>query len=247
MGLNTIRLSGNTFDHFRTPIANPEEKHLISNSNKQYTRDCDRVAILEQLANIQRIIERRRALMTEQNFSEPTENLEGNLTEAMPTRLSQKVRKCDTKKQVKSTSAIPRPSSKQSFVHLHQVKMSTRTPRRLFPSRDDRKSDDGDISLDALRITSKPKSTPVTVLTPIKRDKLTCTCDHCETRKFERQRVGFDRSERLRIHQQQQKFVDPMKGASQALIERLRELKSYDLDTAKQEQSESKRRKKKKV
>ena len=91
-------------------------------------------------------------------------------------------------------------------------------------------------SIELRRFCSILLSTPVTVLTPIKRDKLTCTCDHCETRKFERQRVGFDRSERLRIHQEQQKFVDPMKGASQALIERLRELKSYDLDTAKQEQ-----------
>ena len=63
---------------------------------------------MEQLANIQRIIERRRTLMTEQNFLEPTENLEGNLAETMSTRLSQKVRKCDTKKQVKCKFVIAR-------------------------------------------------------------------------------------------------------------------------------------------
>ena len=79
-------------------------------------------------------------------------------------------------------------------------------------------------------------STPMTVLGPLKRDRLTCSCSSCTERKIEKQKVGTDKSERLRILQEQQKYSDPIRGATDAFIHRIRELKSYDLDTAKQEQ-----------
>jgi len=184
MGLNTIRLSGSTLDHFNTQLVQPEEKNIV-NINRQFERQS-------------------------------------------------------------KASGPPRPSSKQSFVTLQQMKISSRTPKRLSQTKSDTKSDI-DFGLGSLRITSKPKSTPMTVLGPLKRDRLTCSCSSCTERKIEKQKVGTDKSERLRILQEQQKYSDPIRGATDAFIHRIRELKSYDLDTAKQEQSESKRKKKKKI
>jgi len=144
-------------------------------------------------------------------------------------------------------AAVARPSSKQSFVTLQQIKIGARTPKRLTQTKSETKSTDIDYGLSSLRITAKPKSTPTTILTPLKRERPVCTCPNCEERKLEKQKVGQDKSERLKLHQEQQKYSDPIRGATDAFIQRIRELKSYDLDTAKQEQSESKRKKKRKV
>ena len=37
MGLNTIRLSGSTFDHFNTHLVQPEDRNIV-NINKQFDR-----------------------------------------------------------------------------------------------------------------------------------------------------------------------------------------------------------------
>ena len=37
MGLNTIRLSGSTLDHFNTQLVQPEEKNIV-NINRQFER-----------------------------------------------------------------------------------------------------------------------------------------------------------------------------------------------------------------
>lgn len=77
----------------------------------------------------------------------------------------------------------------------------------------------------------------MTVLSPLKRDRLTCSCENCDDRKVERQKIGglVDKAERSRVLAEQQKYSDPIRGASDSFIHRIRELKSYDLDTAKQE------------
>jgi len=144
-------------------------------------------------------------------------------------------------------ATVARPSSKQSFVTLQQIKIGARTPKRLSNTKSETKSTDIDYGLSSLRISAKPKSTPTTILTPLKRERPICSCASCEERKLEKQKVGHDKSERLKLHQEQQKYSDPIRGATDAFIQRIRELKSYDLDTAKQEQSESKRKKKRKV
>jgi hypothetical protein len=258
MGLNTIRLSGSTLDHFNTQLVQPEERNVV-NINRQFERQSkegDRVAILEQLANIQHIIERRRARMKESDASVVVRDdylTDDHVTGSpMPKRVTAKVTARNTKTenqngQKPKSSAPPRPSSKQSFVTLQQMKISSRTPKRLSQTKSETRTNDIDFGLGSLRITSKPKSTPMTVLGPLKRDRLICSCSSCTERKMEKQKVGNDKSERLRILQEQQKYMDPIRGATDAFIHRIRELKSYDLDTAKQEQSESKRKKKKKI
>lgn len=267
MGLNTIRLSGSTLDHFNsqgqfnTQLVQSEERNVV-NINRQFERQSkegDRVAILEQLANIQNIIERRRTRMKDtKNYSEIPDLLESSdeLGELMPKRITQKVNQGhprskngnETNPKLKS-SGPARPSSKQSFVTLQQMKISSRTPKRLNQTKSETKNNSDEFGLGSLRITSKPKSTPMTVLGPLKREnRLVCSCSSCTERKMEKQKVGnSDKSERMRILQENQKYSDPIRGANDTFIQRIRELKSYDLDTAKQEQSETKRKKKKKI
>ena len=62
---------------------------------------------------------------------------------------------------------------------------------------------------------------------------------------FQKSRLGFDREERLRQLAEQQKYADPLKDADSAFLSRIRELKSYDLDTAKQEDAKKRRKNKK--
>ena len=61
---------------------------------------------------------------------------------------------------------------------------------------------------------------------------------------FKKSRLGYDREERLRQISEQQQYADPIKDADSAFLARIRELKSYDLDTAKQEDSKKRRKKK---
>ena len=73
------------------------------------------------------------------------------------------------------------------------------------------------------------------VLAPLKKERLTCSCDSCSERKLKKQQIGSDKSDRLRMMQDQQKYADPIRSATESFIQRIQELKSYDLDTAKQE------------
>lgn len=63
--------------------------------------------------------------------------------------------------------------------------------------------------------------------------------------KIKKSRLGYDREERLRQLSEQQQYADPIKDADSAFLARIRELKSYDLDTAKQEDSKKRRKNKK--
>ncbi|CAG5106871.1 Oidioi.mRNA.OKI2018_I69.chr1.g3038.t1.cds [Oikopleura dioica] len=101
------------------------------------------------------------------------------------------------------------------------------------------------IGLAGLKISTKPRCTPVTVLSSLKKERISCTCSACEDRKEKKSRLGFDREERLRQLAEQQKYADPLKDADSAFLARIRELKSYDLDTAKQEDAKKRRKNKK--
>ena len=81
-----------------------------------------------------------------------------------------------------------------------------------------------------------PQTTAQTSVSVPRKERICCECQRCSERKAEKQRVGLDRAEKNRLLAEQQKYSDPLRGATMGFIERIRELKSYDLDTAKQEQ-----------
>ncbi|CBY12225.1 unnamed protein product [Oikopleura dioica] len=145
-----------------------------------------------------------------------------------------------------------RPTSRNSFT-LQQLKInSTRIPNPKrsreeirFKNSSSNSPQENNIGLAGLKISTKPRCTPVSVLSSLKKDRINCTCSACEDRKEKKSRLGYDREERLRQLSEQQQYADPIKDADSAFLARIRELKSYDLDTAKQEDSKKRRKNKK--
>jgi hypothetical protein len=76
-----------------------------------------------------------------------------------------------------------------------------------------------------------------------KNEKLHCECLNCETRRFEKSAVGRARNS----HKDRNTYADPLMNCSDSFVQRIKVLKQYDIETAKQEQFESKKKKKKKV
>ena len=63
-------------------------------------------------------------------------------------------------------------------------------------------------------------------------ERLHCECDSCEVIRHEKLYVS-----REKLPKSSEKFADPLEDTTEAFINRIKVLKQYDLETARQEQT----------
>jgi len=93
-----------------------------------------------------------------------------------------------------------RPTSRNSFT-LQQLKInSTRIPNPKrsreeirFKNSSSNSPQENNIGLAGLKISTKPRCTPVSVLSSLKKDRINCTCSACEDRKEKVQNSSVNR------------------------------------------------------
>jgi hypothetical protein len=140
----------------------------------------------------------------------------------------------------------PTPPLSRNHASIHSLKLNSKSQIPPRKPRLVKTVTPSPAPINSVKLLPKTRSQSVQPLASIQRktsERLHCECDSCEDIRHAKLYVSREKLPKSAS----EKFADPLEDTTEAFINRIKVLKQYDLETARQEQTEVKRKKKKKT
>jgi len=144
-----------------------------------------------------------------------------------------------------SFAKCPTPPLSRNHASIHSLKLNSKSQIPPRKPRLVKTVTPSPAPINSVKLLPKTRSQSVQPLASIQRktsERLHCECDSCEEIRHAKLYVSREKLPKSAS----EKFADPLEDTTEAFINRIKVLKQYDLETARQEQTEVKRKKKKK-